>query len=88
MFACFLQKDEDFCLFRTPGSTNNIAGWKKSTKIYVDGRLPSKRMGKFHQTFQVPKMEEFETQISCMDTAYSKGNPTPKVWYFPALRTS
>ena len=24
----------------------------------------------FHQTFQVPKMEEFVTYISCTDTAY------------------
>ena len=31
---------------------------------------------KDHQTFQVPKMEAL-TYISCMDTAYVRGNPPP-----------
>ena len=33
---------------------------------------------KNHQTFQVPKMEESSPNISCMDTAYVRGNPTPR----------
>ena len=41
----------------------------------LNGWLPL--ITKYHQTFQVPKMEVPNTYISCMDTAYVRESPNP-----------